>query len=191
MDNYKHLENRENYSEFYENIAENHGNLHLSCEHRRVKFILDNINDGDKVLELGCQDGGITQHIANKANLVVAVEVSENNLKRAPQLENVNYVHGYAEDIDFHHAFQTVIACELLEHVFEPMLILTKAWEALERGGRLLISTPNKGAFHDPLGEHVREYTKETLKEELELISPDVDVKIWEEHIWLYAVVKK
>ena len=39
--------------------------------------------------------------------------------------------------------FETVIAGELLEHLFHPMEFLQQCYDALEPGGRLVLSTPN------------------------------------------------
>jgi len=90
--------------------------------------------------------------------------------------------------------FETVLACELIEHLlYDPMHLLLEAHRVLEEGGRLLITTPNAGSLisvaralkgyenpqvyalytrPDPRSEpeipHVREYTTFELQTALE-----------------------
>ena len=69
---------------------------------------------------------------------------------------------------------------EVLEHVPDTVAFLTEVRRVLRRGGRLLLTVPDHGrlkrtlialgrhdAHYDPLGQHVRFYTRRSLRRAL------------------------
>lgn len=62
--------------------------------------------------------------------------------------------------------FDAVICAELLEHVADPVSVLTQVWQVLKPGGRLLISVPFLYRIHgDPydFGRYTDHYWQEQL----------------------------
>ena len=98
-------------------------------------------------------------------------------------------------------AFETVLACELIEHLlYDPMHFLLECRRILEEGGRLLVTTPNVASltsvvralhgFHNPQFyskytrpqpgsrpqiPHVREYTAFELQDALEAAGFEIE----------------
>ena len=175
-----HTINREAYQEFYRGLAA-HGNQHLGGDFGRIQFALRHIRLGDTVLEMGCQDGGITRHIAAKAGSVYSVEINQDALDRAPKLANVRYVCGFAEDIEHVDVFDAVLIMELLEHVIDPFELLCAAHHATKPGGRLIVTVPEAGKYVDTLGEHVREYDVDMLFEEIAAVYGPANVDVFPE----------
>ena len=75
-----------------------------------------------------------------------------------------------------HGEVDLVWCSEVLEHVPDTVALLTEARRVLRRGGRLLVTVPDHGrakrllialghhdAHYDPLGQHVRFYTRRSL----------------------------
>jgi ubiquinone/menaquinone biosynthesis C-methylase UbiE len=75
-----------------------------------------------------------------------------------------------------HGEVDLVWCSEVLEHVPDTVAFLTEARRVLKRGGRLLVTVPDHGllrrvlvalarhdAHYDPLGQHLRFYTRRSL----------------------------
>lgn len=193
MKNYPQLGSPEAYKAFYDEQGHHYGNDHLDENFPRAKFILDRVRSWDKVVELGCQTGGITRLVAPRVGWVIANELSESYQERAGEvldgIGNVALVAGFAEEalwvnrdnavhalVSFAdktgrkfievispHTVDVVIAMELLEHVIDPDALCESIVMQLRPWGRALFSVPKD--YIDPLDEHVREFTKESLKE--------------------------
>jgi len=158
--------------EFYEDQGTKYGNDHLDDNFPRTRFILDRLRQNDRVLEFGCQTGGITRSIA-KSPLVKelhAVEVSRTYLERAKVILQglpVALHYGFAEDFFQLPKFDVVIAMEIIEHVKDPDVLLEAVKRNLMSTGAALLSVP-KEDYVDTINEHVREFTKDSFRELLE-----------------------
>ena len=175
------LESTEAYKAFYEEQGHHCGNHHLTEDFPRARFILDRVRKTDKVLEMGCQTGGITRLIAPHVEVVVANELSDSYRARAAEvlagIENVEMIDGFAESLPgrLHgHWFDVVVAMELLEHVPDPEALCEAAAYCVARSGKALFSVP-KG-FSDALGEHVREFTMVSFGEMLKKHFTQVEI---------------
>jgi 2-polyprenyl-3-methyl-5-hydroxy-6-metoxy-1,4-benzoquinol methylase len=152
----------------------------------RMSFLREHVAAGERVLDVGCGEGRFAAELALQGASVLGVDVAEEPLRRArelhPQLE-LRVVDGDgAWDLP-DASFDVVWAGEVIEHVGDTAAWLSEARRVMRSGGRLLLSTPAHGrlamlrlalsraafAEHfDPRGEHVRFYSRETLRELLE-----------------------
>ena len=60
----------------------NHPKFRLMQYHN---FFLDNINNGDVVLDVGCGRGFNTFHVSKKAKKVIGIDIDEKNIKFAKE----------------------------------------------------------------------------------------------------------
>jgi len=154
------LKSREAYKEFYEKQGEciGLGNESVTEGWERVEPLVPYFKG--RVLELGCQTGGVTKIISKYADSVVAIDVSSTYIKRAikncSMRYNITWINMFAEDISYENEFDVVDMSEILEHVFDPKIVIEKSFKALKPGGWVLFSTPIEAMFPDPIGEHVR-----------------------------------
>ncbi|HWX96304.1 MAG TPA: class I SAM-dependent methyltransferase [Solirubrobacteraceae bacterium] len=152
----------------------------------RVRFLLGDVAAGERVLDVGCGEGRFAAELAGAGAEVVGIDVAEEPLRRArelhPQLD-LRVVDGEgAWDIP-DASFDVVWAGEVIEHVADTAAWLSEVRRVLRSGGRLLLSTPAHGrlsmlrlalsrralAEHfDPRGDHLRFYTRDSLRELLE-----------------------
>jgi SAM-dependent methyltransferase len=97
-----------------------------------------------RVLDVGCYDGQFTTQVLTDVRGVVGVDVSPRALAaaRARGLETVRgqveYGLPFADG-----AFATVLAAELIEHVFDTQAVIGELARVLRPGGWLLVTTPN------------------------------------------------
>jgi 2-polyprenyl-3-methyl-5-hydroxy-6-metoxy-1,4-benzoquinol methylase len=152
----------------------------------RRRFLLGHVAAGARVLDVGCGEGRFTAALARMGARVVGIDVAEEPLRRArarhPELDlRLARADGPWELADAE--FDVVWAGEVIEHVADTAAWLSEVRRVLRSGGTLLASTPANGplalmrsaiskrAFaerFDPLGDHLRYYSRHTLAALLE-----------------------
>lgn len=147
----------------------------------RSRFLLERVREGERVLDVGCGEGRFAAELTRAGARVVAVDVAEEPLRRArarhPELD-LRLVDGEGSWELADACFDVVWAGEVIEHVADTAAWLSEVRRVLRSGGRLLVSTPAHGRLRlarmalsrrafaqhfDPLGDHLRFYSRETL----------------------------
>ena len=85
------------------------------------RFFVDNINEGDVVLDVGCGNGALTYDIAGKAERVVGIDLNPKNIafaKKRYARKNIEYMCGDAtKDLALFKPFDAVTLSNVLEHI--------------------------------------------------------------------------
>jgi 2-polyprenyl-3-methyl-5-hydroxy-6-metoxy-1,4-benzoquinol methylase len=151
----------------------------------RRDFLLGRVSPGTRVLDLGCGLGEFTASLVAQGADAVGCDVAEEALRRArARHPGIEFVQS-GEELPFEvGSFDAVWAGEVLEHVQDVLGLLAEVHRVLRVDGRLIISTPDHGpakrlqlglsrkAFEtafDPRSDHVRFFTKSTLRTALVL----------------------
>jgi len=97
-----------------------------------------------RVLDVGCYDGQFVAQVLDDPRDVVGVDVSSAALAAA-RARGLATVRGQVEQaLPFADgAFATVMAAEVIEHVFDTQAVIGELARVLRPGGWLLITTPN------------------------------------------------
>jgi ubiquinone/menaquinone biosynthesis C-methylase UbiE len=147
---------------------------------RRRRFLLGNLRQGERVLDLGCGTGEFTASLAAAGAAPIGVEVAQAALERArsrhPDLEFcLAPTEGSLPLEDC--SFDMVWASEVIEHVADTARWLSEIRRVLRPGGRLLLTTPSHGRmrivlggierYSEPLGDHLHLYTRRSLAQTL------------------------
>jgi ubiquinone/menaquinone biosynthesis C-methylase UbiE len=150
---------------------------------RRRALLLGEVRPGERVLDLGCGAGRFVAALREAGAEPVGIELAEAALERARVNAPGADLRRVADDgsLPLEHASVDLVWCsEVLEHVPDTVALLTEARRVLEPGGRLLVTVPDHGrlrrtliallgyeAHYDPLGQHVRFYTRRSLSRAL------------------------
>lgn len=109
----------------------------------RYPIIGRQIDDGSRVLDVGCGDGGMLQYLKEQRSDLreLGIDVSSEAVQRAKD-RGVNASQTPLEEIAARdERFDYVIMSEVIEHVAEPEAYIRQAWRLTGRA--LLLSFPN------------------------------------------------
>ena len=166
--------------------------LRYSLDHDRVlgdknsrhRILIDLAAQGKRALELGCADGYISRHLAERGCRVTGIEVDAEAAQRAQQWCERVLNHdlndpGWIQQLEG--KFDTIVCGDVLEHLIEPERTLRLLHQLLAPGGRVIICLPNiahirvrmmllRGHFdYEPTGimdaTHLRFYTYDSARE--------------------------
>jgi ubiquinone/menaquinone biosynthesis C-methylase UbiE len=152
----------------------------------RLRFLLARLTPGERVLDIGCGEGRFAAALLDAGMEVVAVDVAEEALRRArsvrPELDlRLLGAQGTWPLEDAY--FDAVWAGETIEHVADTAAWLSEVRRVLRPRGQLLLSTPAHAplrvlalalsppafaAHFDPRSDHLRFYSRASLKGLLE-----------------------
>jgi SAM-dependent methyltransferase len=106
------------------------------------------VGTGQRVLDLGCRDGSLTQHYV-AGNTVTGVDIDQQALALAGERLGIAtvWLDLNREKLPFGDgAFTVVVAGELLEHLLDPFSVVSEIHRVLAHGGTFVGSVPN--SFH-------------------------------------------
>ena len=148
----------DNFSEFseplqivaqgYDQVADKYARLEAGAEWPRMRWlrkVLDNLEAGSAVLDLGCGSGDPADIEIAKIHHITGVDISQTQINLARQnVPSGTFIHGDAGSADFPaDSFDAVISFYTLEHlprdVHQPLLARIYQW--LQGNGYLLIAT--------------------------------------------------
>src|SRR5215212_8405971 len=146
---------------------------------RRRALLLGEVRPGQRVLDLGCGAGRFVAALREAGADPVGVELAKAALDRAAANAPGADLRLLGDDggIPLEHGSIDLVWCsEVLEHVADVAHLLLEARRVLRRGGRLLATAPYHGrvknvliaaasfdAHFDPLGQHLRFFTRTSL----------------------------
>ena len=150
---------------------------------RRRALLLGEARPGERVLDLGCGAGRFVAALREAGADPVGVEVAGAALERARAVAPGADLRLLADDgsIPLEHGSVDLVWCsEVLEHVADGSHLLQEARRVLRPGGRILVTVPFHGrvqaaliallrfdAHFDPQGQHLRFFTRASLRASL------------------------
>lgn len=104
---------------------------------------------GKSVLELGPAEGLGTALLQQAGYEITVVEGAELFCKKLRSLyPEVKVIHGLFEEVTFSVSFENIILGHVLEHVDDPVLVLTHVGKFLTPGGHIYAAVPNARSLH-------------------------------------------
>jgi 2-polyprenyl-6-hydroxyphenyl methylase/3-demethylubiquinone-9 3-methyltransferase len=123
-----------------------------------IEFVLSKIKPGDKILELGCGYGRVLKALADKAGLVVGIDISMDTLLFAVRKTRVSkFLSLSAMDAAClgikNQSFDAVICVQngISALHLDPKILVAESFRILSSGGRLLFSSYSENFWEERL----------------------------------------
>lgn len=128
---------------------------------------------GNKILEVGCGIGNITEMLISRGKIFVSdinrkyLQIVEDRFRNNP-----NFQKAILWDIskeppeELYNAIDTILCCNVLEHVKDDDSVLKNFYQLLSSGGRLIILVPAMKILYNSLDQelgHLRRYSKKEI----------------------------
>lgn len=179
-----------NEQERVESLSDWYLKEQLDFDKRLIRFRYETIKPklvGSKALELGSAEGEMTQFLINDFEQLTIVEGAAELLTQIPEHANLIKVHAIFEEFQPEQLFDSIIMEHVLEHVDDPVGLLSRVKKWLVPSGRLFLGVPNGNSIHrlvavkmglldnpcqlnsrDHALGHRRVYTPETFRVDIE-----------------------
>ena len=111
----------------------------------KIQRVWPTIDGPLDILDVGCGSGSVSKRLLEEGHRVAGVDIMEEAVRRARQMG----VQATVCDIDsgptpFESAsFDSVLMLDVLEHIWQPLQVLTEAQRLLRKRGFAIISIPN------------------------------------------------
>jgi SAM-dependent methyltransferase len=160
----------------------------------RYRVVASAFGRAVRALDVGCGDGYLMHLLSRRCRAVVGIDGEWTGAalaaKKLNSLGNCVVVRASCYELPFADgAFDVVVMTDVIEHLETPACALAEVRRVLQRGGRLLVTTPKwrPDRVWDP--HHVREYTPAELRTDLEEHFQDVTLTYFWPLVWsnLYA----
>ncbi len=160
--NLERIANNHNYGEGFNGILMDY----------RFKAFRRFLGVNKSILELGPAEGHMTRKLVEITNDLTVVDGSGIFLKRLKlKYPYINTIHSYFENMNLEKKFDIILLCHILEHVNNPVKILSFLKRNMHESTKIIVTVPNAYSIHRLLGVEMG-----LLKDVHELNSSDLKV---------------
>ena len=132
----------------------------------KKNFNISNIEEkplaGLKILDIGCGGGLMCEPLARLGAEVTGIDAVDKNIKSA-QIHanqndlNINYMLSSVEELP-NNKYDIILNLEVIEHVNNQNLFISKSCELVNHGGLMFVATINKTIFSIVFAKYLAEY---------------------------------
>lgn len=151
------------------------------CDRARYEFAANFFDEGALVLDNGCGIGRGSILLSAHGARVVGLDISENVVRNAaddPRCESVTFVVGNSCELPFpSRSFDCITCFEVIEHVNNPVLLLTEVRRVLRLGGVAVVSTPVRPPWGGTTSlYHVQEFDCREFSALIQEVFPEAEL---------------
>lgn len=126
------------------------------CNEHERKLIAETCHR-QRMLEVGCGWGDMTEELAPLFERVVALdgsrEFASRTRERCRRYPHVEVLHSLVEEYQSEEQFEDIIIAHVLEHVEDPVGVLSQLAALLHSNGQIHLIVPNAGSLHRRIGK--------------------------------------
>jgi methionine biosynthesis protein MetW len=111
----------------------------------RNRVVMELVPNGARCLDVGCGAGGLAPLLGRKARFIAGIDLSL-SLAAAAAGRGMKTICADFDEGELplaDSAFDSVVCCDVLEHVFDPVAFVRRIVRVLRPGGVLVVSVPN------------------------------------------------
>ena len=118
---------------------------------------------GLKILDIGCGGGLMCEPLSRLGAEVTGIDAVEKNIKSA-QIHadqndlNISYMLSAVEELPTNNKYDIILNLEVIEHVNNQKLFISKSCELVNHGGLMFVATINKTIFSIVFAKYLAEY---------------------------------
>jgi 2-polyprenyl-3-methyl-5-hydroxy-6-metoxy-1,4-benzoquinol methylase len=122
-----------------------HSNYDPNNQNTTWHKIIGFVPPGSSVLDVGCSAGGLGEALKSLKNAVVTgIDINDSDVKIAKtKLDSAFVLDVEGQPTDKLGLYDVIIFADVLEHMKDPILVLTKIKKHLKPKGRIIFSLPN------------------------------------------------
>jgi 2-polyprenyl-3-methyl-5-hydroxy-6-metoxy-1,4-benzoquinol methylase len=141
---------KEKLINYYENtFIQQHSiqqNLKMKVKLNRIKKLLSFSNE-DIVLDVGCSQGQLLGLIQGNIKKYVGLDVSKSLIEKnkKKQKSNIIFLNFDGKNINLEDKFDKIFAIDVLEHAFEPNVLIKSINKSLKKSGYFILEVPFSG----------------------------------------------
>jgi len=118
---------------------------------------------GFTILDIGCGGGLLCEPLARLGAEVTGIDVVEKNIKSAQIHSNennlkINYILSSIENLPKGKTFDVVLNMEVIEHVNNQKLFISRSCKIVNKNGLIFVATINKTLFSLVFAKYIAEY---------------------------------
>lgn len=115
--------------------------------YNRVINVVNEVGEGEKLLNVGCSDGLMERKLQGKFSKLVGIDINPIDIEvaKSGKSKEMDFIVGAAEKIPFPaNTFDRIICMEVLEHVEDDKKALAEMYRVLKKGGELILTVPQR-----------------------------------------------
>ncbi len=130
----------------YENWK-NNKEFHYYLVQENINLVKKFLNKGSSVLDVGCDIGLTVKSLEENGYYSEGVEISSVGAKIAKEKTGITVYNMQLENYKSDTKFDGVLLLDVLEHLYDPIKVLTECGDHMKQGGYIFIHVPHHGGI--------------------------------------------
>jgi 2-polyprenyl-3-methyl-5-hydroxy-6-metoxy-1,4-benzoquinol methylase len=129
----------EYYNSFYKELSRLD---ELGNNFTKIESFLPPLHGDEKIIDIGCGHGGVCHHLVQKGFNVSGVEINQEAIKSLKK-KNFNVIESdITKELNINEKFEVVLLLDILEHLFDPYLLLKESKKITSNKGHIIATIP-------------------------------------------------
>ena len=127
------------YNNFYKSLSklDEKGNTF-----KKIKSMLPELRGKEKIIDIGCGHGGVCHYLIDQGYDVTGIEINDDAIKSLQEKGYNVLKKDITKGFDIYEKYDLVLILDVLEHVFDPVFLISEAIKITAKNGSIIISVP-------------------------------------------------